>query len=54
MTTVTKLRKLADKCDKIADQILRPPSAIMEWRDEARFLRELADSIESSELAYQL
>ena len=54
MTTVTKLRALADKCDKIADQIVRPQSMIMEWRDDARFLRELADSIESSELAYQL
>jgi len=54
MTTVTKLRALAEKCDKIADQIVRPQSMIMEWRDEARFLRELADSIESSELAYQL
>lgn len=54
MTTVTKLRALAEKCDKIADQIVRPQSMIMEWRDDARFLRELADSIESSELAYQL
>lgn len=55
MTTVTKLRALAEKCDKIADQIVRPQSMIMKWRDEARFLRELADKIESNpEFAYNL
>ena len=55
MTTVTKLRALAEKCDKIADKIVRPQSMIMEWRDNARFLRELADKIESNpEFAYNL
>lgn len=55
MNTVTRLRKMADDCDRIADQVLRPQTVIYEWRDKARFLRDLADKIESNpEFAFGL
>jgi len=46
MKTTQRLRRLADKCDSIAESVIRPDAVKREWRDEAKMLRETADLLD--------